>query len=191
MNYILKFISTMIRIHRLLFCKLFQSWPLLSGSKRVLLVVPHAYDLVSDHYVLHPAHCYWLGATHHCPVVDDQKHPEHSKIRKSRQREGSLQIQTLPHTSSGSYERGRGVIFVCVHTLFLGKSYLLCLELMNTLVSSGFSHYQDTLQTGSIIKLYNMINIDIDQYRENYYDHIFCHIAQPYMQKQKKEIWGW
>ncbi len=46
--------------------------------------------------------CYWLGATHHCQKVDTQKHPEHSKIRKSRQKAESLQIQTLPHTSSGS-----------------------------------------------------------------------------------------
>ena len=50
---------------------------------------------------------------------------------------------------------------------------------MNPLVSSGFSHYQDTLQTGSIIKLYIVINIDIDQYEKDYRDHIFCHIAQP------------
>ncbi len=38
---------------------------------------------------------------------------------------------------------------------------------MNPLVSSGFNHYQDTLQTGSIIKLYYIVvNIDIDQYRK-------------------------
>ena len=43
---------------------------------------------------------------------------------------------------------------------------------MNALVSSGFSDYQDTLQTGSIIKLYIVINIDIDQYGKNYHDQI-------------------
>ncbi len=42
------------------------------------------------------------GATHDCLKVDAQKHPENSKIRKSRQRTGSLQIQTPPHTSTGS-----------------------------------------------------------------------------------------
>jgi len=34
---------------------------------------------------------------------------------------------------------------------------------MNPLVSSGFSH-QDIVQTGSIIKLYIVINIKFDQY---------------------------
>ncbi len=55
------------------------------------------------------ARCYWLGAKHHCPKVDAQKCPEHNEIRKSRQRAGSLQIHTSPHTSSGSQgmiERG-------------------------------------------------------------------------------------
>lgn len=40
------------------------------------------------------------------------------------------------------------------------------------------SHYQDALQTGSVIKLYIMINIKIDQCGKN--DHIFYHVAQPY-----------
>lgn len=43
-------------------------------------------------------------------------------------------------------------------------NYILNFNLMNPLVSSGFSHYQDTLQTGS--KLFIVINIDIDQYGE-------------------------
>ncbi len=50
----------------------------------------------------HPVCCYWLGATHRCPKVVAQKCPNHSKIRKSKQRAGSLQIQTLPYTFSGS-----------------------------------------------------------------------------------------
>lgn len=44
---------------------------------------------------------------------------------------------------------------------------------MNSLVSSGFSHFQDTLQTGS--KIYILINID--QYEKNDCDRIFCRIA--------------
>ena len=40
---------------------------------------------------------------------------------------------------------------------------------MNTLVSSGLSS----------IKLYIVINIDIDQYGKNNGDNMFCHIAQP------------
>ncbi len=43
--------------------------------------------------------CYWLGANHHCPKVDAQKRPDYSKIRKSSQRAGSLQIQTPPFFS--------------------------------------------------------------------------------------------
>ncbi len=45
-------------------------------------------------------------------------------------------------------------------------------------VSSGFSLYQNTLQTGSIIKLNIVINIDIAPYGKNYRDNIFGHIAQ-------------
>ncbi len=52
---------------------------------------------------------------------------------------------------------------------------------MNPLVSPGFSHYQDTLQTGSIITLCVVININNDQYGKEYCDYIFCHIAQPYI----------
>ncbi len=51
-----------------------------------------------------PACSYWLGATDHCPKVDDQKCPEHSKIRKYEQRAGSLQIQTPPHTFKFCFE---------------------------------------------------------------------------------------
>ncbi len=63
------------------------------------LVVPCAYDLVTGCYIFiefytsHAARCYCLGATHHCPKVGTQK--RHTQA-------GSLQIQTLPHTSSGS-----------------------------------------------------------------------------------------
>ncbi len=64
----------------------------------------------------HPACCYWLGATHVCPKVDDQKRPKHCKIRKSRQRAGSLQIQIPVHTSSHKWLRG--IIFVWGFTLF-------------------------------------------------------------------------
>ena len=43
------------------------------------------------------------GQHTHWPKVDIQKCPEHSKIiRKYRQKAGSLQINTPPHTSSGS-----------------------------------------------------------------------------------------
>lgn len=42
---------------------------------------------------------------------------------------------------------------------------------MNPLVATGFNHYQDTLHTGSIIKLYIVTNINTDQYGKNYCDH--------------------
>ncbi len=50
----------------------------------------------------HPARCHWLGASHHRPKADAQKRPEHSKNKTSGPRAESLQIQTPPHTSSGS-----------------------------------------------------------------------------------------
>lgn len=42
---------------------------------------------------------------------------------------------------------------------------------MKPLVSSGISYYQGTLQTG---KIYNIINIDNNQYGKDYSDHIFA-----------------
>ncbi len=51
------------------------------------LVVAHAYNLVTGRYVfiesptLHPARCYWLGATHHCPEVDLQKRELNGKTK--------------------------------------------------------------------------------------------------------------
>ncbi len=49
-----------------------------------LLVVSRAYNLATGRYVFiesrpsHPARCYWLGATRHCPEVDAQKRPTHT-----------------------------------------------------------------------------------------------------------------
>ncbi len=82
-----------------------QSWPLLPGSTTRASGGPTGLRLryVSRVLPSHPARCYWLRASHHCPKVDAQKRPKHSKIRKSRQRAESLQIQKPPHTSSGSY----------------------------------------------------------------------------------------
>ncbi len=54
-------------------------------------------------YRVPPFRCYWLGSTHHCPKVDAQKCPKHSKIRKSRQ-------------------------WVYALLFFLGISYSFCLE---------------------------------------------------------------
>ena len=51
-----------------------------------------------------------------------------------------------------------------------GNKQKSMVQLMNTLVSSGFSS----------IKSYIVINIDIDQYPKNNRDNIFCNIAQPY-----------
>ncbi len=62
---------------------------------------PRGHDLATGRYVFiesgtsHPERCYWLGATHHCPKVDAQKRPEHSKIRKYRQRAGYTQCVLL------------------------------------------------------------------------------------------------
>ncbi len=83
-----------------------QSWPRLKAH--ALLVVPRADDLATGHYIFmesrssRSARCYWLGATHHCPKDGALKRPKHIKTRKSRQRTASLQIQTAPHTASGS-----------------------------------------------------------------------------------------
>ncbi len=49
--------------------------PRLKGH--MLLVVPRADNLATGSYVFiescssHPARCYWLEATHHCPKVDE------------------------------------------------------------------------------------------------------------------------
>ncbi len=98
--------ALMSRICRLLFVN--KTFTKLAPPPRLkahtFVLVSRSYDLVTGRYVFiesntsHPARCYWLGATSHCPKVDAQKR----KIRKSRQRAGSLQIQTPPHTSSGS-----------------------------------------------------------------------------------------
>lgn len=47
---------------------------------------------------------------------------------------------------------------------------------MKPLVSSGISYHQDTLQTS---KIYNIINIDNNQYGKNYSNHIFAMSAIP------------
>ncbi len=64
---------------------------------RTLLMVLCAYDLATGRYVFmeyrtsHPAHCYWLGATPHCPKVDAQKYPKHSRNKKI-QAEGRVSL---------------------------------------------------------------------------------------------------
>ncbi len=74
----------------------------------------------------HLVRCYWPEATHHCPKVDAQKRPEHSKIRKYRQRAGSLQIRHRHTLLVGHKWWLRGIIWVC--TLFFRKILLIPLK---------------------------------------------------------------
>ncbi len=79
------------RILRLLFVNaIFEVGP--SSTAQSFWWSHSAYHLVPGRS--HPARCYWLGATHHWKKGDAQKRPEHSKIRKDRQRPESLQIHS-------------------------------------------------------------------------------------------------
>ncbi len=67
----------------------------------------------------HPARCYWLWATHRCPKVDAQKHHDHHKIRKSRQRgRVSADVDTITLLVGRKWWL-RGILFVWVYRKIL------------------------------------------------------------------------
>ncbi len=54
---------------------------------------------------------------------------------------------------------------------------------MNPLISSSLIHHQDTLKTGSIIKLYIMLSTNTDPYVKHICNCIFCCISKPQEQE--------
>lgn len=93
-------------------------------------VAPGRFVFIESHFRTLNAVIGW-GLHTHCPKVNSQKRPEHSRIRKEMRRAGSLQSHTLPHTSSGSEMMIERVCFcMSLHDMSLFKKLLLTLPLI-------------------------------------------------------------